>query len=71
MGNRQCNTKIPEVEARIGPLPEYFRTAIKAGKGQREMAIDLGVSKPTVNDWLEKFGFRAKFLYFENGMPVS
>jgi DNA-binding transcriptional regulator YdaS (Cro superfamily) len=44
------------VEARLGiSLRDWFRSAIKIGLTQEKMKEILGVSKPTVNKWINMY----------------
>jgi len=57
-------SKRTAVEARIGmTMTEYFRDAIKRELRQIDMAEELGLSKPTVNNWLKDLGFRVTKRY--------
>jgi predicted XRE-type DNA-binding protein len=54
----RTSKKVVNAEAKVGlPLAKYFQSASDRGLKQEEMAVELGVTKPTVVSWLRKQGF--------------
>ena len=50
------------VEARIGQsLEEFIRERYEAGKTQREIATELGVTDGTISRWMVQLGIEARF----------
>ena len=67
-------SKQAEMEAQVGmPLDQYFHEALERGLDQKEMSIELAVSRGTVCNYLRRCGFRAQVTieYVEDQIPAG